>query len=92
MIGTAVGTDIRYRKLSPRPLAQYSTREIQFSGKRAVVRRLPIGWQAYRDLGRVTEQVEYFDTWEEAIRWALESRTDQQPGSALRHVDGSAGQ
>jgi hypothetical protein len=65
---------IRYTKLSPRPLALYSTREIRFSGKKAVVRKLVIGWQAYRDLGRVTEQVEYFDTWDEAIRWALETK------------------
>lgn len=69
-------TDIRYRSLSPRPLAQYTTTEIRFSGKNAVVRQSEVfrDWQAFRHIGWSDEEMGYFDTWEEAIRWALEDR------------------
>lgn len=68
--------DIRYTRLSPRPLAQYSTREIRFSGKNAVVRQTEIfhDWQAFRHVGQPDQEIRYFDTWDEAIRWALETR------------------
>lgn len=64
-----------FAKLSPRPLSKYSVKEIRFSGKRAIVRKLVIGWQAYRNMGDPARmEMDFFDTWEEAIRWALEKR------------------
>lgn len=69
-------TDIRYTKLSPRPLAQYSIREIRFSGMNAVVRQSEVlrDWQAFRHIGRADQEMRYHATWEAAIRWALEAK------------------
>jgi hypothetical protein len=69
-----VTTTTRYAKLSPRPLAQYGLKEIRFCGKDAVVRKTAIGWQAFRNLSQLASEVEYFENWETAIRWALEEK------------------